>query len=229
MSSNTKIYLNPHAKTEEVFKVIQKIMGAEFTQSTSGGRKVNKLLPCSENNPWHINFKKEPQNIIKLSAPNYFNFYFLDPVANIQGTMYFFEGLNSDSYSFNNEKIMNPDSTALWGVIGKRLVDFFGGKVLFCDSADSDNIDNWHVCEHPKYPEKNKEDNNERYFLYHNLLFNEKLITSLELEEMKKVTRYWSDNDNKLLDYLKKYEEAKELSDSLHTNPEKVNTKRLKV
>jgi hypothetical protein len=230
MSSNTKIYLNPHAKTEEVFKVIQKIMGADFTQSTSGGRKANKNLPCGENNPWFVKFKKVPENIIKLSDSQYFNFYFLDPIGNTQSSMYFFEGLNDDFYSSNNEKIMNPDSTALWGVLGKRLVDFFGGKVLFCDSADSDNPDNWHVCEDPKYPQKLQgESSNERYFRFYNSLFNEKLITSNELEEMKKVTRYWNEDDSQLLDYLKKYEEAKELSDSLHTNPEKGNAKKLKV
>lgn len=229
MGTDTKIYLSNHAKTEQVFAVIQKVMGADFTQSTSGGRTINKSKPASGNNPWHIKFKKNDGNNIKLSDKSYFQFVFLDPIGNTQSTLYFFEGMDSD-YSYDQEKYMNPSSSAIWGVLGKRLVDFFGGKVLFSDSADSDNPDNWHVCENPKFPKRTKaDDDNQRYYLYNNLLFNEKLITSNELEEMQKVTRYWDEDDSKLLDYLKKYEAAKELSDSLHTNPEKVKGKTLKV
>lgn len=229
MSSSTRIYLSNHAKTEQVFEIIQKVMGADFTQSTTGGRSINKNKLCSENNPWIIKFKKNPDNVIKLSDTSYFNFYFLDPIGNKQSTMYFFDGMESD-YSYEQEKYMNPDSTAIWAVLGKRLVDFFGGKVLFNESSDSDNLDNWYVCNNPKFPKRTKEnDNNERYFLYHNLLFKEDLINSSELEEMKQVTRYWDEDDSKLLTYLKKYEEAKELSDSLSVNPEKKIAKKLKV
>jgi hypothetical protein len=233
MSSNTKIYLSNHAKTEEVFKVIQKIMGAEFTQSVSGGRTINKNKPASENNPWTIKFKKNEDNTIKLSTDSYFQFYFLDPVGNTQSTLYFFEGMDSD-YSYEQEKYLNPSSSPIWGVLGKRLVDFFGGKVLFNESSDSDNPNNWHVCDHPKFPKRTKNDigidnENKRFFLFQNLLFNEPLITSYELKDMEKVTRYWNEEDSHLLSYLKKYEEAKELSESLKTNPNKKIAKKLKV
>ena len=229
MGTDTRIYLSNHAKTEQVFEVIQKIMGADFTQSALGGKSINKNKPSSEGNSWYIKFKKNGSNDIKLSDKTYFQFYFLDPIGNTQSTLYFFEG-TENAYSYDQEKYMNPSSSAIWGVLGKRLVDFFGGKVLFSDSADSDNPDNWHICENPKFPKRIKgDDDNERYYLYNNLLFNEKLITSNELEKMREVTRYWDEDDSKLLDYLKKYEEAKELSDSLHTNPKKGNAKKLKV
>src|SRR5579875_1394623 len=164
MGSNTKIYLNNYAKTEEVFKVIQKVMGAEFTQSVSGGRTINKNKPASQTNPWIIKFKKNEDNRIKLSSETYFQFYFLNPIENIESTLYFFEGMDSD-YSYQQEKYMNPSSSPIWGVLGERLVDFFGGKVLYNESADSDNPNNWHVCDNPKYPRRTKyEDDDTRYF-----------------------------------------------------------------
>jgi hypothetical protein len=229
MGSNTRIYLSNHAKTEDVFKVIQKIMGAEFTQSTSGGRSVNKNKPASQTNPWVIKFKKNDSDTIKLSSPSYFQFYFIDPIGNTQSTLYFFEGMDSD-YSYQQEKYMNPSSSPIWGVLGKRLVDFFGGKVLYNESTNSDDPNSWHFCDNPKFPKRTKpEEDDTRYFLFQNLLFNEKLITSYELEEMKHLTRYWNEEDSHLLSYLKKYEEAKELNESLKNNPDKKVAKKLKV
>jgi len=229
MSSATKIYLNQHAKTDHVFDVIQKLMGAEFTQSTSGGRRINKNKTASEENPWHVKFVKNPNNGVELYSTAYFNLYFVDPVGNDYRSMYFFEAYDNE-YSDNNEKHLNPDSSAVWGVIGKRLVDFFGGKVLFCDSSDSDNPDNWHVCENPKYYPKTKEESsNERYFRYYNTLFNEPLITSKEILEMETRTRYWTDSDKSLLEYLQKFEAVKELNDELDNKPGSNTAKKVKI
>lgn len=232
MSSDTKIYLSNHAKTEEVFKVILKIVGHDFNQySHQSGKHIKKSQPSSEENSWTVRFEKNQGNEIRypkkdLSFDPYFNFIFKDSIGVEHSCMFFFEGYDNE-YSCDNEKIMNPSSTPLWGAIGKRLVDFFGGKVLFCDSADSDNPDNWHVCDNPKYYPKTKdESSNDRYYRYQNALFNEPVISSHELKAMYDKTRYLDDDIRGLVSYMEKYESAQYLSKTLSEQIEQATTKK---
>jgi hypothetical protein len=236
MGSNTKIYLNNHAKTEDVFKVILKIVGNDFTQSNSSGSYVNKNKPSSDGNGWSVKFPKDEDN--QISYPKmgsifnpYFNFYFKDCIGEKHSCMFFFEGYESE-YAMNGEKTMNPDSSPLWGAIGKRLVDFFGGKVLFSDSADSDNPDNWYVCDNPKYPAKvDGQSSNARWHLYQNALFNEPILKAQEIKDMYDRTRYNDREETRqLINYLEKYEAAEELAQTLSVKKgNKINTKKMKV
>ncbi len=40
-------------------------------------------------------------------------------------------------------RLLSPRSTAFWVAVGKRLVDFFGGTMIYNDCGDQDN--NYHV------------------------------------------------------------------------------------
>ena len=133
----------------------------------------------------------------------------------------YYSKCNDDNYcAFDNARLLCASSVALWGVIGKRLVDFFGGKVFFCHPYDR----YIYVCNNPKYPPKTeKESDYDQWFRFQNTLFNEPTIKAQELKDMKNETKYWHAED--FVAYLEKYEAALELANYLSTKNKTMNKK----
>jgi hypothetical protein len=233
MGINARIYLNPHTNATHVHEVCQKVVGVNFnikTFSKGGIDSIDLKKPSSKENSWYLKPGKESQGNIELSDVNYFNLNFKDVADNSYSCLFHFN-VEDDEYSFNNEKLMGPPSTPVWCAIGKRLIDFFGGKMLYSDAVDFDELKNWYFCETPKFPSKTKgQSGDDRWYQYYNLLKNEPLLTHKEIIDMKDKTSYWNERDSSLSDYLSKYEFAVSLSDSLISNKSiKKRSKKLKV
>lgn len=237
MGTNTKILLPYYTQTEKVFEVIQKVTGCEFYQDsfvknwgnpsknpTQEKEKFDPLLPAGPENRWHMK-KVNNENRINTSRVDMLQFIFKDIAGNDHYTNYFTE--MDDEYLRPGEKYLNPNASAIWVAIGKRLVDFFGGKMLFMDSSDEDDLNNWYIGKKAKYGKRSKNmTNNERWDQYQNALFNEKLLHSNELIWGSQYAPMHQ-RDKKLHEYLLKLENAHHL-ENLIKEKDQV-TKKLKL
>lgn len=231
MGIDVKIFLNQHAKAEHVFEVIQKIVGHDFNYKTFDSKKnikYNFNEPTSKENPWYYKPLKSDYNHIEIKNTDYFVFHFKDCVGSHYQSLFHFDIEDDD---FDNGKLMGPRSCANWGAIGKRLVDFFGGKMMYADCQDPDDVKNWHIGKNPKYPPRKKgQDSDDRWYQYYNVLAKEPILTKDEILNMKDFCAAWVDRDEKLVEYLTKYEQAIELSNNLKDKPQtKRKSTKLKV
>lgn len=230
MGIDAKIYLEPHANPRKVFDVIQKVMGVEFKYSCFNQASFDIKLPSSEDNSWHLKPVKN-DNSIENKDIDYLTFDFKD-LCNSQYHCLYHLYLEDDEYAINNEKCINPKSMAVWLAIGKRLVDFFGGKMLYADSLDYESKDSWYV-NHKKTkfgPNKKQQefDANRRWYQYHNALNSEQILTAKEIKDMIPLSGYGLDERTELLvGYLEKYEIAQELHNGLKNKT--LKNKKLKV
>lgn len=215
MGIDCRIYLPSHANTRKVFEVIKKTMGAEIKQEvfskTTYNHRSNKKTesfpefdpssPADESNPWHVTFEKNPKHNLNLKDENYFEFEFTDPLDTYYRCLIHFDNYESDRFYPGGKELL-PSSTAVWCVIGKRLVDFFGGRLLYSDASDEDDPANWYICEKGKFgPAAPEQSSNDRWYEYHNAIFNEPLITSKEINDMAQCA-YMDERSQNLYDYL---------------------------
>lgn len=230
MGIDTRIYLNNHAKPQHIFDVLQKIVGVDFEIRTfdDDKHKVDVNKEAGPDNRWYLKPNKLSKGEIIPSSISYFTLDFCDIANNDYHCLLHFD-IEDDDNILNNEKMLSPPATAIWCVLGKRLIDFFGGKMLFADSSDYDDPKNWYYCNNPKFPAKTKEQKgDDRWYQYYNNLSKESLITSKEINDMKEKSSYWNDRDISLFNYLEKYEEACALSKSLKKK-NKSTTKKMKI
>jgi hypothetical protein len=228
MGVDTKIYLNPHAKPTQIFDVILKVVGHEFRPTISSlHKKIKPDLnqPPSKDNRWYLKPVKDEENKIEPSDIRYFNIDFQDAVGSNYHCMIH---LDIEDEYFNYGKLINPGSTPIWHAIGKRLVDFFGGKMLYSDADNYDDPDNWYVNETAKFSARvSGQDEDDRWYQYYAALFNEPILHSTEILEDKVMYQYLHDREKQLVDYLEYLERVKlvekevnELKESLEKNPE---------
>ena len=215
MGIDVSIYLEPHAKTEQVFEVILKLFGNEFEQQIfSGDKKPDFNQNPSLTNKWYLEPKKNSLNEIELSDHSYFRFNFTSCIGENFSTLLH---LDCDEGHLPTSKALMPRSTAIWCAVGKRLVDFFGGKLVYSDSTDEDDPINYYLVTNPKFPAKQKdEDSNERFYKYYTLLHNERVITSQEILNMKEYCAYFTETDEHMISFLEKFVPALELSQELN-------------
>jgi hypothetical protein len=234
MGVDVNIYLEPHAKTEQIFEVLLKLFGNDFEPQVFD----REPTPDYDNNPslenrWYIEPIKNAVNQIELSDPTYFRFTFTSCIGEIFSHLVH---LDCDEGHIPVSKALMPHSTATWCAIGKRLVDFFGGKLVYSDSTDDDDPKNYYLVTNPKFPAKTKnEDPNERFYKYYSLLHNEKTITAQEINSMKEHCAYFTDTDEHMISFLEKFVPAQELSKELSkelnkkSDTKKTKQKTLKV
>lgn len=236
MGVNANIYLPAHVKTQQVFEVIQKTMGVEFVKSTFNDQKhiyVNGKsttiespvpfdpdTPSTESNPWYMELSKNAKGGIELKDVSYFSFTFYDLADNYYQSLYHLE--NEEEKALEPGcKSLNPQPTTAWCVIGKRLVDFFGGKMMYSDARDEDEEDNWYHNTSPIFPLKSLEQSsNDRWYQYQNALNETPMISVKEMQEMANYAAY-SDNerDVKLIAFLTKFERFQALEAKLEDKP----------
>jgi hypothetical protein len=235
MGVDTKIILSPHAKAEQVLEVIQKIIGVEFEYHTFEKVKPDFAKPSSKDNAWHCKPKESSDNYIKLEAVDYFTLHFKDCAGNQYYTLFH---LDNEDYDTELSKLMGPRSTGVWCAIGKRLVDFFGGKMMYADCNDWDDPNNWYISKNsPKYPMKVKgQSGDDRWYQYYNALNNEPILDSKEILDMQSRTAYWSEREDTLVEKLEynkyilpKINLANELSETLPEQSEIQKPKKVKI
>lgn len=216
MAAKIDLYLAPHAKVEKIFEVIKKIVGHEFEYDFFGSQP-DFNLPTGDNNSWFLTFKENPDNKVHLEEPSWFVLYFKD----ISGSR-----LDLSIHTDNEDghlpicKLLNSQSSATWCAIGKRLVDFFGGKIIYNDYKDLEDPNNCYLVENPKYPAKiSGESSDDRWHIYYNLLKDEGTLTSKEIKDMEKYSSMLTEKDKQLISYLEKFEQMIELKDELNNQP----------
>lgn len=231
MGINCNIYLPADTEVKKVFDVIQKVMGAEFVKETFKKNQPARykgpdvfiefdgLLNASNDNPWHLNISKDyaQTNKIEYKDTSYLSLMFRDFIDQDFYCLYFTE-YDCKELVEPGGKMLNPSHGAIWCVLGKRLVDFFGGKMLYSDERDEDDQANWYIKTEGKFSRKNwNEGNNElnnKWYNYQNVLSNEPRISSQELMDMKEHA-YWYERDEKLYSSLRKLEQLESLENTL--------------
>ncbi len=224
MAINTKIYLQTHAHPKEVLDVIQKTLGTDFIQSGLRG-DFDPKKPSSKDNSWSL---KLPKNCghIELSDVDYFSLNIKDPLNQDYNVLFFFKA-EDDPEVLNNEKLLTPKSSTIWLVLGKKLVDFFGGKMLYADSTSKEN-EQWYINKKGIFPKKAKgQSGDDRWYQYHNCLSKVKILTSKDIEEMEPFSCYDDERTVALKSYLEKYQLSLDISKKLSSK--KNNQTKLKI
>lgn len=218
MGTSVNIYLEPHAQTEKIFEVILKILGHDFDfDHFISGSIPDYSLPSENKNSWYLTPKENHFNKIDMETPSWFIFNFNDLAGN-RINIHIHTDSEDGHLPICKSLIMN--SSATWCAIGKRLVDFFGGKMIYSDGKDMEDENNCYLVENPKFPIRTMGVHSDiRWHLYYNLLNNEKTLTAQEIKDMQGYSSYFSDKDKILISYLEKYEQMKELTVELNEQP----------
>lgn len=213
-SLTSRVYLPAHVDTNDVFMVLLRIMDypffregkfhSEYDKDSTTPKefrfpKISRLsfdenLPSSEDNYWNLKPVKEnnimgrfafsESNKITVKDPDHFLFHFTDLIGNEHNYDYFL-GNFYDEYELElGQKVFYPSNSVIGQAIGKRLVDFFGGKMLYRECTSEEDSSNWYYPEKIKYQPKELTID-ERDFLFTNLLWNEQKISVEELISMK--------------------------------------------
>lgn len=164
--------------------------------------------PASRENPWYIDIV-DPDKEIGVR--------FYDRANTSSGQVYFKDMAdNIHEWHLNTEpeseegKLISPGSHGFAVAIGKRLVDFFGGSVVYNDSVD--DSPNYKVNPRKaKFPPKTKDQtSDDRWYQFYNALSNEPMLSAADL---KKSCDKYGASDRHLL--LLQVLEAKERADRL--------------
>jgi hypothetical protein len=230
MGVDARIYLPPHAKSEQIFEIALKVLGNEFEKKYFDSRPVPDFeQPSSKKNSWYLKLIEDSDHILDPERVDYFNMQLKDCVGSIYQTLLHLECEDDDVYPIC--RLLSPTSTPIWAAIGERLVDFFGGKIIYSDSKDWEDPDNYYQVKEGKYPEKKPgQTSDERWYQYYNLLNSEPILSATEIKDIKGKTAYWNERENKLTFFLEKQEAFitldKELKKKDHI---KTDTNKLKV
>lgn len=224
MGVDSKIYLKNHASVEKVYDVMAVILGAEKT--FKGEDDVDFKEESSPTNTWRIKVNHSNGDQLEYKAPTYFDIRVNDNCGNTFSSLFFYD-LDDDKYAQNGEKALNPRASATWIAIGKKLVEFFGGKLMYADCEDGNDPKNWLINEKGLYsPEINHCD--DRWYNYHNALSKIKPLTAEDILENKDVCAYWGEREEILITKLPRIEQFNELTKELK-NENKSSTRKMKV
>jgi hypothetical protein len=228
MGAKVEIFLEPHAKTEKIFEVILKITGHDFKKYYfDDDAPPNFEQKSSNKNSWYLKPIETSDNKIEMEEPSWFICEFKDIAKN---RLNFSIHTDSDDGHIPLCKALYPQSTAMWCAIGKRLVDFFGGQVIYSDYRNVDDPSNCYLVKHGKFSKKKKsQDSDDRWHLYYNMLNEEPILTSKEIKDMQPFSSLFSEKDKILISHLEKYEEMKELEKELNEQPLQTKIKIIKV
>lgn len=228
MGVNVYIHLPLYAPNKRIIQLMAKMMGHEAKQidldsdDVKKFRKTDFSQPCSSNNRWYIDFDQSISFMKSVKSDRDFSYaelYFKDLAG--QDRQWFF----SHEAQFENPfKHFLPSSTAVNIALGKRLVDYFGGKVTYQDH-DEDNV---YVVDTkdaiyqplPAYMQTSEytQEQNEQWHNWQNFLKDYPFIDLDEILDAEKYASYdLSDRDKKMMVALKPQVEKRQLN---QTTPE---------
>jgi hypothetical protein len=218
-----KIYLPITTCPQDMFCVILKLIGVRPFKEALGPNEdsVDANQPSSKNNEWELVFTKSKATYRKEINDNHHRIYLNDDsVLPLPSSfdLYISEEVNGEK--LNNENLLLGEYNAFSAIIGEKLVDYFGGKVVYPSQEN-------YTCENPKYTYlKSVKDS---FYSFQNSLFNEHKITIDEIVKMRKKgiahpidLLYLHKLDKNFLEpYLAMEELSKELPDSNQSQPSK--------
>lgn len=206
MGVDTRIMLPLHVRSEHAIKFAARVMGEECEMRTfpntswkprtltveETARPFDPDAPSSADNPWHLRFTGPKKEVISESGVDFGRFEFHD----INGGFYswlFFQETENEEY-----KLLNPSSYPVAIAVGRRLVEFFGGKMQYSDHADTIDyeVEPANALFPPKAP---GQDSDARWYQFYNALWNAPMITAQELRAAGKLASYgMEENDERL-------------------------------
>lgn len=201
MSGSTKIYLPLHVRSRHILVALAKISGTAFEQIPfkGGTGLVDTSCPAGVKNPWKAvpeDSEKEPRVSLSHALEHgYLNFY------DAAGQNH--EWIFHQEISEEEAKLLSPGSHGFAVAVGRRLVRFFGGELVYNDEHnDRDDCDESVSPHSARFPPREKNQNNdERLYQFQNTLFAEPMLSAREL---KVCLEQFDGNSThrKLLDYL---------------------------
>lgn len=226
MGVNTKIQLPLHVRGDYVLQVIGKVVGEPWTKGTFGKDKSVRIdgrwrtvkeplafdpdQPPSRANPWHVRFenpnmKVQPSDFTHSLA----TMIFTDASGAHHGWYWHTEDENE------RFKQLTPGAHALAVAVGRRLVAFFGGQIIYNDTNDKINYKV--AVSKARFPKmKPSQTSNDRWDQFHGLLAEEPMLTAAELR--KAIARMGTRPcDEQLLAKLEVLESAEQLDEALPT------------
>lgn len=120
MGANCKIYLPANVRIHHVARVVGRLSGGVCTRNV-----LNKTTWAAD----VADVRVSPTSVISMAE------------IHITRTCVDRENIHHTFYHFESEgglRLLAPRSTAFWLIVGARLVDFFGGHVVFNDCGDSE-------------------------------------------------------------------------------------------
>lgn len=226
MSSSAHIKLPLHVKNRHILEVIGKCVGVPFRKMSFAinngiAPSFDPHLPAGEDNPWSISF--EPSSSFELapaenSELSFGRILFTDIAGQSHGWFFHAEADTED------HKLVSPPSSRLSIAVGRRLVRFFGGQLIYDDNKET--VGTRKSPRKALYPPPSRQPRGEifnpnaRWYLFQNALDSMKLITSLEMEEASKWAAYKSaSRDEKLLEVLIREENHQSLVNAVKDMP----------
>jgi hypothetical protein len=222
MGVNCKIKLPLSTSSYRIFTLAQKLVGAEYKLAGDNKKEIDETIEPSEDNYWYPRYpnKLEPTRISGYSL------FTLNTITKQEHQWHFFFEEEEENW-----KILHLPCDAFSQAIAKRIVDFFGGIVLYADYHDWDDKEHTYENNNPTFPKKETtQTSDDRFLQFYQVLFHEKELNYTDFEAIKQKENM-TDEDIKLVETLK----TQKLYRSLNNNVDKKNTtisphvKRMKV
>ena len=226
MGVNTIIQLPLHVRADYVLQVIAKVVGEPWTKGNFGKQRSTRVngrwetivepiafdpeRPPSPGNPWHLQFERLHTSLKVQPA---------DTSHNIATMIFTDLGGERHGWYWHTDdpdeqfKTLSPGAHALAVAVGRRLVAFFGGQIIYSDATDKVNYKvSSTKARLPK--KKAAQTSDDRWYQFYELLAEEPLLTAAELR--KAIERMGSrDCDDRLLAKLEIFEKAQKLDQAL--------------
>lgn len=223
--SNTYIHLPIPVTLHRLEHVVAKLAGAvpEITvfEEMRGGRHNRTAIrppfdpskPSENANPWHHDFKKEAvwTEANDQRTMSFVTLCFTDGAGSQWGWLYHLEDPDMEGY-----KTLGPGSHALGVAMGRRLVEFFGGKMVYNDAIDRIDYE-VDPADALFPPRKNRQSSDSRWHQFENALQAMPPLRANELEAgaVLSAEGKLSPAEKKLLQYLSALEREQSLSTAL--------------
>ena len=188
---NTNIHLPLSVSLRRLEHVVAKLAGStpEITVHTQTRGSIRNQIrfmppfdpqqPSAKDNPWHHDFKREAVWCEANEKENmsFVTLCFLDGAGGSWGWLYYLEDPDMEHH-----KTLAPATHALGVAMGRRLVEFFGGKVVYDDSKDT--IDYEVEPAKALFPTiKKRQTSNDRWYQFENALRALPPLRALELDQ----------------------------------------------
>lgn len=224
MGVDINIKLPLHLKASHLLKVMAKLSGHEMIKRPLGDDEetVDLNLPCEKDNAWSIRFDKD--NIRIDHKPEIdADFSMIEYVNTIEEnrTLYFHRIPEDEDCQLLTSR-SNPWNVAL----GNRLIEFFGGSIIYNDSYDK--ADKKVINKNAIFPRRlPTQVGDDRFFQFYNALDQLKPITAEEVLGAQKKAAYSFDQKQlSQWEHLRVQEMASKEKDELEQSTIEIPTQR---
>jgi len=168
MGANAIIYLPHNARVTDVANVIGLLSGLPLTRRSDNGWTYVTVPGVDVNATTILGLA---EIIIKGN---------LIDGQTMHHVFFHYEDTTHAEYS----KILMPSSTPYWLAVGKGLIEFFGGKLVFNDCLSEEGIVS------PKPRPHYDQENNDQYEAFKKELFGVRALTTFDLLQMRQYAAY---------------------------------------